>query len=113
MASLSDPNVINKLRSFGLQASSLAGVSSPTAMLAVAASDHQVAQTMISGAIVNDHSPVYVIEMTGGPFSASRPPKAFTMNEQPHDYGETQYYARGRRSWGTRIGRRRMLVFGG
>jgi hypothetical protein len=57
-----------------LQASSVAGVASPTTILAVAASDHQAAQTVISGAIINDHAPVYVIEMTGGPFTAIQHP---------------------------------------
>jgi hypothetical protein len=74
-ADLSDPNVVNQLRSFALQYSSLSGVSSPTAILAVAAADHQVAQTIISGAIVSDHSPVYVIEMTGGPFTSTHHPR--------------------------------------
>jgi hypothetical protein len=37
-------------------------------MVAVASPDHQAAEQVVSGDIVNDHLPVYVIEMTGGPF---------------------------------------------
>jgi hypothetical protein len=44
-------------------------------MHAVAASDHQAAETVLSGAIINDHVPVFVIKMTGGPFTdGSHPP---------------------------------------
>jgi hypothetical protein len=42
-------------------------------MEAVAA-DHQAAQTVLSGANVNDHAPVVVIKMTGGPFTATHHP---------------------------------------
>jgi len=62
------------LRGIGLRVSSAAGVSSPTTMRAAAASDHQAAQTILSGAIINDHAPVYVIKMTGGPFTATQHP---------------------------------------
>jgi hypothetical protein len=54
------------------QASSFAGVSSPKTMHTVAASDRQAAEAVVSGAIVNDHGPVYVIKMTGGPFTAKK-----------------------------------------
>ena len=50
-------------------------------MLAVASPDHQAAEKVVSGDIVNDHAPVYVVEMTGGPFVAkfaSTPPGAPT-----------------------------------
>jgi hypothetical protein len=77
-AALGDPNVRGRLRGMGLQASSVAGVASPTTMQLVAASDHQVAQTVISGAMINDHAPVYVIEMTGGPFTAIQHPPGGT-----------------------------------
>jgi hypothetical protein len=46
-------------------------------MIAVASTDHQAAEKVVSGDIVNDHAPVYVVEMTGGPFTAkyaSTPP---------------------------------------
>jgi len=71
---LGDATVRARLRSMALVASSGAGVSSPTTILAVAASDHQAAQTIISGATIADHAPVYVVEMTGGPFTANQYP---------------------------------------
>jgi len=40
-AALGDPNVISRLRTLALNASSGAGVSSPVTMVAVAAADHQ------------------------------------------------------------------------
>jgi hypothetical protein len=43
-------------------------------MVAVASPDHQAAEQIVSGDIVNDHAPVYVVEMTGGPFTAQRSP---------------------------------------
>jgi len=48
-------------------------------MIAVYSPDDQEAEKIISGDIVNDHVPVYVIEVTGGPFtcnSCSVPPGA-------------------------------------
>ena len=68
---LDDPNVRSKLRTLGLQASSNAGVASPRTMNAVWSADHQAAEQILSGAILNDHAPVYIVVMTGGPFSAS------------------------------------------
>jgi hypothetical protein len=46
-------------------------------MTAVCSPDRQAAEKAISGDIVNDHVPVYVVEVTGGPFTdnlASVPP---------------------------------------
>ena len=46
-------------------------------MNVVAAADHQEAEAILSGATINDHAPVYVITITGGPFTAlSHPPDA-------------------------------------
>jgi hypothetical protein len=76
---LADPNVRAKLRALALQASSANGVPSPKTMIAVYSADRQMAEKIVSGDIVNDHVPVYVIEVTGGPFidnSASGPPGA-------------------------------------
>src|SRR5579872_145141 len=76
---LADPNVRSQLRSLALQASSGAGVPSPTAILAVSSPDHQAAEKVVSGDIVEDHAPVYVVEVTGGVFTdnqASGPPGA-------------------------------------
>jgi hypothetical protein len=70
-ASLGDPNVRAKLRALALQA---AGASPPQTMIATASPDHQAAEKIISGDIVNDHAPVYVIEITGGPFTARSSP---------------------------------------
>jgi hypothetical protein len=76
---LDDPSVRAKLRALALQASLADGVPSPKTMIAVYSPDDQVAQEVISGDIVNDHVPVYVIEVTGGLFtcnSCSFPPGA-------------------------------------
>jgi hypothetical protein len=76
---LADPSVRAKLRALALQASSANGVPSPKTMIAVYSPDDQAAESIISGDIVNDHVPVYVIEVTGGPFTdtnASVPPGA-------------------------------------
>ncbi len=70
-ASLGDPKVRAKLRALALQA---AGASLPQTMIAAASPDHQAAEKIISGDIVGDHSPVYVIELTGGPFTAGSSP---------------------------------------
>jgi hypothetical protein len=71
---LGDSNELATLRGIALGAAATAGVSSPTTMHAVAASDHQAAEFILSGAIVNDHAPVYVIKMAGGPFTAMQHP---------------------------------------
>jgi len=76
---LADPSVTAKLRALALQASSANGVPSPKTMIAVYSPDDEAAQEIISGDIVNDHVPVYVIEVTGGSFtcnSCSVPPGA-------------------------------------
>jgi hypothetical protein len=76
---LADPNVRAKLRALALQASAANGVPSPKTMIAVYSADHQAAEKIISGDIVNDHVPVYVIEVTGGRFTCqecSTPPGA-------------------------------------
>ena len=69
---LADPNVRTKLRSLALQASSASGAPSPKTMIAVYSPDHQAAEKVVSGDIVNDHVPVYVIEVTGGPFTDNK-----------------------------------------
>jgi hypothetical protein len=50
------------------------GVSTPTKIYVVAAADHQDAETILGGGTINDDAPVYVIVMTGGPFTAPNPP---------------------------------------
>jgi hypothetical protein len=71
-AGLEDGSEVSTMRSIALAASSGAGVASPSRILAVAAADHQVAQFAVGGSIVNDHAPVYVIEIEGGPFTANQ-----------------------------------------
>jgi hypothetical protein len=74
---LADPNVTAKLRTMALQASSANGVPSPKTIEVVASPDHQAAEKIVSGDIVNDHVAVYVVEVTGGTFTdntASTPP---------------------------------------
>jgi hypothetical protein len=69
--SLADPSVRAKLRALALQASSANGVPSPKTMIGVYSPDHQTAEQIISGDIVNDHVPVYVVEVTGSLFTAT------------------------------------------
>lgn len=77
VSALSDPAMLAELRSRALKAASLAGVASPKTINVVAASDHQEVESILSGATIDDHAPVYVITITGGPFtSRRRPPDA-------------------------------------
>jgi hypothetical protein len=39
----------------------------------VASPDHQAAEKIVSGDIVNDHVAVYVVEVTGGTFTDNTP----------------------------------------
>ena len=73
-AALGDPDVRTKLREVALQASSRAGVAKPIKMHAAAVTDHQAAESLLSGDNINDHSPVFVIKMTGGRFTAMHHP---------------------------------------
>jgi hypothetical protein len=76
---LADSNVRAELRTMALRASSANGVPSPKAIEAVASPDHQAAEKIVSGDVVNDHVAVYVVEVTGGTFTdntASTPPGA-------------------------------------
>jgi hypothetical protein len=74
---LRDPNVVAKLREMAVEA---AGESTPTSMYAVAVSDHQAAEAAL-GSGVYDHSPVYVIVITGGHFTARGGPLGATPPE--------------------------------
>ena len=65
-----DPAVRTRLREVALQSASISGVPSPQTMIAVWSPDHQVAEQIVSGDIVTDHVPVYVVEMTGGDFTS-------------------------------------------
>jgi hypothetical protein len=69
-AALADPKVQASLLDLALRVASDAGVPQPAKVVAVAAADHQVAETLVSGAIINDHAPVYVLKITGGRFTA-------------------------------------------
>lgn len=98
---LADANVRAKLRTLALEASSASGVSTPKTIEGVASSDHQAAEKVVSGAIVNDHAAIYVVEVTGGTFTdntASTPPGVpppsgsvltFTVNAQ--SFGVTDF----------------------
>jgi hypothetical protein len=71
---LADPSVVARLHDLALQLSSIAGAPAPMSMYAAAVSDHQAAERVLSGAVINDHAPVFVIVMTGGPFTALETP---------------------------------------
>jgi len=70
---LADPNVRAKLRTMALQASSANGVPSPKTIEAVGSPNHQAAEKIVSGDIVNDHVAVYVVEVTAGRSRTTRP----------------------------------------
>jgi hypothetical protein len=72
---LKDQSVVHKLRDMGLETASISGEPSPTTMRIHWFSDHQKAvEAALGGSIVYDHSPVYVIVMTGGPFTSGHAP---------------------------------------
>jgi hypothetical protein len=93
---------MTELRALAMHRASVAGVSSPATIHAVACSDHQAAATVISGAGVNDHAPVYVVEMTGGPFVATGHPPGvpapqgdvltLTIDAQTHRVTDVGYH---------------------
>lgn len=66
--------VRSNLRARALFFAQRAGAAAPARMVAVAAADHQAAETEISGAVVDDHVPVYVVQMSGATFTATRHP---------------------------------------
>ena len=72
--SLEDPGEMATLRAIALNAAANAGVSSPARIHAVAHSDHQAAEFLLSGAIIDDHAPVYVLKISGGTFTANHHP---------------------------------------
>ena len=75
---LESPNERARLRSIALGVSARGGVPPPKKMHAAAATDHQAAESILSGAIINDHAPVYVIVVTGGPFTPTHHPPGVT-----------------------------------
>jgi hypothetical protein len=72
---VTDPSVRGTLRQVAHGIAKRAGVESPASMVAVAAADHQAAEAVVSGAVIDDHAPVYVVQMTGGTFTAIRHPR--------------------------------------
>lgn len=75
-----DPAMLDKL-SVQLQLHELTrdfatqlGVDRPATMVAVAAVDHAAAEEAISGAQLDEHDPVFVVQVTGGQFTALRHP---------------------------------------
>lgn len=79
-AALADPNERTTLRGMALRAASTTG-GSPKTIHGVAASDRQSAERIVSGATIydpRDPRPVYVISITGGPFTANRHPPGTT-----------------------------------
>lgn len=77
-----DPNEMATLRGIALGVSSKAGVSTPASIQAVAASDRQTAASILSGAIIPDHRPVYVLKVTGGPFTSPHTPPGGAAPQQ-------------------------------
>jgi hypothetical protein len=73
-AQLRDPVIATQLRTLTVDVSTMDGVLTPASMRAVAASDHQAAESVISGAVIGDHLPVFVVQATGGPFTARHAP---------------------------------------
>jgi hypothetical protein len=73
-AALKDQAIRAKLHGFALRMASAHGVSAPATMRVVVGADKQAATKITSGSLVNDRGPVFVITMTGGPFTARRHP---------------------------------------
>ena len=73
--------VSSHIRELAGKIASGTGVSTPQTMRAVAALDHQAAESAVSGAIVGDHAPVFVVQMTGGTFAGGMHPQGA---ETPH-----------------------------
>lgn len=71
---LRDPLVVAQLRVLTISVSAHDSVLAPASMVAVAASDHQAAESVISGAVIGEHQPVFVVQATGGPFTARHAP---------------------------------------
>jgi hypothetical protein len=78
---LTRTEIVASLHALALDTSKRWGVEAPATVHAVATADHQAAESVISGAIINDHSPVYVVQVTGGTFTALRHPRDI---EPPH-----------------------------
>ena len=68
---LHDAATADQLRQASMELAVNAGVSAPATMRAVAAKSHRAAEAVISGADLADDSPVYVVQMTGGSFTAT------------------------------------------
>ena len=71
---LTRTEIVASLHALALDTSKRWGVETPSMVRAVAAADHQAAESVVSGAIINDHSPVYVVQVTGGTFTALHHP---------------------------------------
>jgi hypothetical protein len=76
-----DVNLRGKLRGLAIAEAARHGVANPAAIHAVAASDHSAAEAALSGALVDDHVPVYVVRMTGGRFTAQHHPREVAAPE--------------------------------
>jgi hypothetical protein len=71
---VTDTTVRRNLTSAARSIAQRAGVETPASIVAVAAADHQAAEAVVSGAILADHDPVYVVQMTGGTFTSPHHP---------------------------------------
>jgi hypothetical protein len=74
-ADLSQPTVRVQLADASRALATQLEVAHPATMMAVATSDHSAAEAAISGAVLNEHDPVYVVQMTGGTFKALHHPQ--------------------------------------
>jgi hypothetical protein len=75
------PDVRSQLVAASTQMAQTLAVAAPATMIAVSATDHAAAEAVISGAVLNEHDPVYVVQMTGGEFTALHHPYG---QEAPH-----------------------------
>jgi hypothetical protein len=71
---LTRTEIVASLHALALDTSKRWGVEAPATVRAVATADHQASESVISGAIINDHSPAYVVQVTGGTFTALHHP---------------------------------------
>jgi hypothetical protein len=63
-----------QLQARSLAVAARAGVAAPSRVIAVAAADQAAAELALTGTVLFEHQPVYVVQMTGGTFTASRHP---------------------------------------
>ena len=71
---ITDPGVQLQLHALASDIAKQLGVDHPSSMTAVGVADHAIAEAAISGAELEEHDPVFVVQISGGTFTALRHP---------------------------------------